>query len=191
MNLSAYTRTIKDILTLNRKYVIPRFQREYSWEKTEHDMFWDDILTQIKIVNHELKTSDYFIGAVVLVGDDSKDIEFQVVDGQQRLTTITIIFSVLTQILKDIDTPLSQSCYSYVEGKDGDYKPFFKLENESPKPFLQRRIQNFDKELDYKPHTDEERKLLEAYDYYFEYLKEENLRYDLKESSKNTSAESI
>ena len=53
MNLSAYTRTIKDILTLNRKYVIPRFQREYSWEKPEHDIFWDDILTQIKIVDQE------------------------------------------------------------------------------------------------------------------------------------------
>ena len=186
MNLFAYPRTIKDILTLNRKYIIPRFQREYSWEKPEHDVFWDDIVTQIKIADHELKTSDYFIGALVLVGDDSKDIEFLVVDGQQRLTTITIIFSVLTQILKDIDNPLSQSCYSYVEGKDGDFRPFFKLENENPKPFLQRRIQNFDKELDYTPKTEEERKLLEAYDYYYKCLKEDNLRYDFKEDNKNS-----
>ncbi|NML20241.1 DUF262 domain-containing protein [Pseudoflavitalea sp. G-6-1-2] len=182
----AYTRTIKDILTLNRKYIIPRFQREFSWEKPEHDMFWDDILSQIYIEQNELKTNDYFIGSIVLVGDDSKDTEFLVVDGQQRLTTITVIFSALTQILKEIDEPLSKSCYSYVEGKDGDYRPFFKLENESPKPFLQRRIQNFDKELDYIPETEEEQKLLLTYDYYIRRLKEENLRFDFKETSKNT-----
>lgn len=178
MNLSAYPRTIKDILTLNRKYVIPRFQREYSWTKLELNTFWDDIIHQINITKSVLGTNDYFIGALVLVGDDSKDEIFNVVDGQQRLTTITILFSALTQILKDIDDGLSKSCYSYVEGKDGDFKPFFKLENENPKPFLQRRIQNIEKEADYSPNTEEEDNLLFAYDFFFKKLKDDNLRAD-------------
>lgn len=187
MNLYAYPRTIKDILTLNRKYIIPRFQREYSWGKVELNSFWNDILHQIKFENAELVTNDYFIGALVLVGDDSKDTDFLVVDGQQRLTTITILFSALTQILKSIDDDLSQSCYSYVEGKDGDFKPFFKLENENPKPFLQRRIQNINKEEEYKPITEEEQNLMSSYDFFFKKLKEEILRQEFKNLSINVT----
>jgi uncharacterized protein with ParB-like and HNH nuclease domain len=188
MNLYAYPRTIKDILTLNRKYIIPRFQREYSWTKLELNTFWNDILNQIKVEKSELVTNDYFIGALVLVGDDSKDTDFQVVDGQQRLTTITILFSALTQILKIIDNDLSQSCYSYVEGKDGDFKPFFKLENENPKPFLQRRIQNLNKEEEYKPVTEEEQNLLFSYDFFFKKFKEENLRIEFNNLSINVKS---
>lgn len=185
MNLSAYPRTIRDILTLNRKYIIPRFQREYSWTKRELNAFWQDILRQIKLSDFDLTTQDYFIGALVLVGDDSKDIYFQVVDGQQRLTTITIFFSALAQVLKDIDRDLSQSCYSYVEGKDGNFKSFFKLENENPKPFLQRRIQNIDKEEEYQPNTSEEKNLLVAYDFFIKKLKEDNLKIEFANNSLN------
>jgi len=175
MNLSAYPRTIKDILTLNRKYIIPRFQREYSWEKEELLTFWNDIIKQITIDKSALGTTDYFIGALVLIGDDSNDVEFDVVDGQQRLTTITILFSVLTHLLKEIDENLSKSCYSYVEGKDGDFNPFFKLENENPKPFLQRRIQNYEVESEYTPDTEEEENLLYAYNFFHKKLTETNL----------------
>ncbi len=166
MNLSAYTRTIKDILTLSRKYIIPRYQREYSWEKIELEEFWNDIVGQLQFVESKITATDYFIGSLVLVGDDSKDTSFLVVDGQQRLTTITILLSVLTEISKKVDTNFSNSCYTYVEGKDDDYKPYFKLENENPKPFLQRRIQNIEKESDRKPTSHEEEKLLFAYDFF-------------------------
>lgn len=174
MNLSAYPRTIKDILTLNRKYIIPRYQREYSWEKTELEEFWKDLNEQIKVIEGKLIAQDYFIGSLVLVGEDSKDQEFLVVDGQQRLTTITILLSALTEISKSIDPNFSASCYSYVEGKDDDYKPFFKLENENPKPFLQRRIQNVVKE-NYQPNSEEENKLLYAYDFFFKNLSEKEI----------------
>lgn len=185
MNLHAYPRTIRDILTLNRKYIIPRFQREYSWTKLELNMFWNDILKQLSIEKSELLSADYFIGAIVLVGDDSTDTEFLLVDGQQRLTTITIAFSALAETLKDIDNPLSQSCYSYVEGKDEEYKPYFRLENENPKPFLQRRIQNFEKEVDQKPQTEEEINLMYAYDFFLKKIKEESLRSELSDLSLN------
>ncbi|MFA9189507.1 DUF262 domain-containing HNH endonuclease family protein [Flavobacterium sp. FBOR7N2.3] len=174
MNLSAYPRTIKDILTLNRKYIIPRYQREYSWEKTELEEFWKDLNSQIKIIDGKLIAQDYFIGSLVLVGEDSKDQEFLVVDGQQRLTTITILLSALTEISKNIEQNFSSSCYSYVEGKDDDYKPFFKLENENPKPFLQRRIQNIEKE-NYQPNSEEENKLLYSYEFFYKNLSDKEI----------------
>lgn len=171
MEIHAYTRSIKDILTLNRKYIIPRFQREYSWEKAELKEFLDDTLSQINRDDDGLTNSDYFIGSIVLVGNETKDVNFNVVDGQQRLTTITIFFSVLTQLFKDLsEDDLMDSCYSYIEGKDDDNKPYFKLVNESPKPFLQHRIQNKTIDDAFEAHTDEEKKLLNAYNYFYSSL---------------------
>lgn len=189
MDLQAYTRNIKDILTLNRKYIIPRFQREYAWEKEELKEFFRDLIKHIEIENNALKASDYFIGSLVLVGNDNGGFTFDVVDGQQRLTTITVVFSVLTQILKELgEESLVDSCYMYIEGKDDDNKPFFKLENESPKPFLQHRIQNKDIETAYEPMTDEEKKLMYAYDYFYQSLNFRHLKKSFIEYDKDISS---
>ncbi len=168
MDLKAYTKTVRDILTLNNKYIIPRFQREYSWEKSELDDFLQDTILQIKKGDeNQLIVSDYFIGSIVLIGNE-KDTSFQVVDGQQRLTTITIMFSVLTQIFKELSQPdLVESCHTFIEGKDEDHKPFFKLENDNPKPFLQHRIQSKTIDASYEPQTDEEKKLIFAYSFFY------------------------
>ena len=177
MELKAYTKSIKDILTLNNKYIIPRFQREYSWEKPELKEFFDDTIEQIFIDSeNNPKTTDYFIGSLVLIGNE-KDPNFLVVDGQQRLTTITILFSVLTQLYKKIGkSDLADSCYMFIEGKNDDNKPYFKLHNENPKPFLQHRIQNKEIDCTYKDDSEEEKKLLFAFNYYYNLLEENNLR---------------
>jgi uncharacterized protein with ParB-like and HNH nuclease domain len=74
--------------------IAPRFQREYSWTKEQVKELWDDIVTNITINDDEISHEEYFIGALVLVGDDKSSM-LQIVDGQQRLTTITILLSVL------------------------------------------------------------------------------------------------
>ena len=43
MEFNAQPRTVRDALDLKRKYIIPRFQREYSWEVEELDTLWDDL----------------------------------------------------------------------------------------------------------------------------------------------------
>lgn len=104
MDLTATPKSIDDTFRLHRKYVIPRFQREYSWELDELSEMYDDLIDNIVYSNDELKTSDYFIGSLVLVGDDddTSKIERLVVDGQQRLMTFTIAFSVLSQKFLEI-----------------------------------------------------------------------------------------
>lgn len=170
MNLRAYSRSIKDILTLQRKYIIPRYQREYSWEIEQVEEFWKDITEQFDYKTEEYTTRDYFIGSFVLVGDDEKDTEFMIVDGQQRLTTITILLSVLTHIGESFDKDFANSCYVYIEGKDSDYKDFFKLENESPKPFFQKAIQFKQPQpiTNLNDLTTDEYKLLKAYKFFEE-----------------------
>ena len=172
VNLLAYPRSFKDILSLQKKYIIPRYQREYSWEKEQLSVFWEDILEQINYENGKFFTKDYFLGSLVLVGDESAT-EFLVVDGQQRLTTITILLSALAEIGaklgKDLNNQdyqnFSKSCYEYIEGRDGDYREFFKLINETPKPFFQNAIQHIDKK-DIKPESEEEKRLLDAYKFF-------------------------
>jgi hypothetical protein len=169
MKFIANSRIIRTILEAERKYIIPRYQREYSWESEQLEEFWDDITNQISFSqNNEYEVKEYFIGSLVMVGDDEQGTDFYVVDGQQRLTTITIILSVLTQIGKELkDEAFAKSCYRYIEGKDTDYKEFFKLKNETPKPFFQNSIQNYELDRGLKPTSEEERRLLSAYEYFY------------------------
>lgn len=176
MELQAYPKTIKDILDINKKYIIPRFQREFSWEKNEIQEFLTDTYSQISFNEDKTYTNnDYFIGSIVLIGKD-KDNEFLVVDGQQRITTITIIFSVLTQIFKSLNNnDLVQSCFSYIEGRDDDSQRFLKLQNESPMPFFQQRIQNIEINTSLIPISDEEKRLFDAYNYVYAEFQENKL----------------
>ncbi|KFX55320.1 DUF262 domain-containing protein [Clostridium botulinum] len=176
MNLQAYTRNVRDILDLNRKYIIPRFQREYAWEEAELSTLWEDIFANMNKEKSAIKENPYFIGSLVLVGDDSKDSEFEVVDGQQRLTTITILLSAISEMLRiQGDEKASNATYKYIEGTDDDDNSFFKLVNENPKPFLQCRIQAKEKDKDYKASTEEEKKLLYAYNFFIRKLDKNNL----------------
>lgn len=144
MDLTAAPKSIDDTLRLQRKYVIPRFQREYSWESDELSEMYEDLIDNIVYKNGGLRTTDYFIGSLVLVGDDddTSNIERLVVDGQQRLMTFTIAFSVLSQKFLEIgETKLSEKTHLNVMGEDNDGNIYAKVVNENPKPFFQTRIQ--------------------------------------------------
>jgi hypothetical protein len=68
---------------------VPTNQRSYAWEKDEVKYFWMDILAAMDDPHAE----DYFIGSLVLAKTDGDHLE--VVDGQQRLATTTIIISAI------------------------------------------------------------------------------------------------
>ncbi|MFJ7375478.1 DUF262 domain-containing protein [Lysinibacillus capsici] len=158
MKIHAYDRTIAQIFSQNVKYIIPRFQREYSWGIEEVREFWEDVLGNIE--EDTLKNKEYFIGSLVLV--EENEYTYHVVDGQQRLTTITLFFSALIEAFKEFDKGLAEGLYNFVEGKDLNAKAYFKLINENPKPFLQKSIQNIEKET-IKPTSTEEKKIENAY----------------------------
>jgi uncharacterized protein with ParB-like and HNH nuclease domain len=82
--------TIEDIfLKPNGFYVIPDYQRQYSWEDEQIEQLFDDVHDAM-----QSKTESYFLGPIILISTDPKK-EFEIVDGQQRLTTLVILFSVL------------------------------------------------------------------------------------------------
>lgn len=164
MELHAYTRTISELLSVNRKYVVPRFQREYSWAREQINELWYDVISNIKPnTKNAYVNNEYFIGSLVLVGDETGR-EMQIVDGQQRLTTLTIFLSVLCECFISIDQRgLAEALFeNYIEGRDDEGRKFFKLINETPKPFFQKNIQHIDK-AEEQPQSQEERNLLAAY----------------------------
>lgn len=173
MELNAVTRSVGDIFSVNKKYLVPRFQREYSWTKDEVDEFWDDIIQQITIVKKKPKNDEYFIGCIVLVGEDSKQ-DYLIVDGQQRLTTLTVLLRAIVERLKELgDETAAIALYkNVIEGTDNDGNEYFKLVNESPKPYFQNELQAYTKEGLKEAETEEEKLLLATYNGFQKKLKD-------------------
>ena len=73
-------------------YEIPPFQRDYSWQKEHVEDFWNDAWDSINDDN-----TNYYFGPIVLV-KTKDDLIFKVVDGQQRITTLSILISVIRDI---------------------------------------------------------------------------------------------
>ncbi|MGH1581087.1 GmrSD restriction endonuclease domain-containing protein [Helicobacter pylori] len=82
----------------NNQFVIPIYQRLYSWKKEQCEQLWDDI---IKIGGND-KMNGHFIGSILYVRvDDTHSSPLLIIDGQQRLTTITLLFIALRDHLND------------------------------------------------------------------------------------------
>ncbi len=79
-----------------KRLIIPMFQRPYSWRLEQIDEFFNDIIPLLS--NPNLK---HFLGLVVLVKDNQEGI-YEIIDGQQRLTTISITLSILRDKLDDL-----------------------------------------------------------------------------------------
>lgn len=128
----------QDIRTLlsSGYYKIPRFQRPYSWERDNIQEFWDDIIRDSPL--------DYFIGSMVVFKSGNQT--YGLVDGQQRLTTITILLCVLRNILDDYGFKDSaKGIHGLIERRNIDNKPEFILTPESSYPFFQDHIQKWGK----------------------------------------------
>ncbi|MFP6136351.1 DUF262 domain-containing protein [Helicobacter pylori] len=114
-----------------KQFVIPIYQRVYSWEKEHCEQLWDDI---IKTGGND-QIEGHFIGSIVFVHDGiytTNYNELLIIDGQQRLTTITLLFIALRNYLNDEDELLEkfsrqkiQNRYLINSDEKGDKK--FKL----------------------------------------------------------------
>lgn len=84
------------------QFSIPIFQRMYSWQKEECQQLWDDIIR----TGSNSQIQSHFIGSIVYIGGVAKVIDpepFMVIDGQQRLTTITLLLEALAREIESRD----------------------------------------------------------------------------------------
>tara|TARA_B100000676_G_scaffold55429_1_gene54541 strand:+ start:1366 stop:3153 length:1788 start_codon:yes stop_codon:yes gene_type:complete len=90
---------MEDILKYNAEYMIPLYQRDYSWKHDDHvEEFWIDLKNHYE---QKLRTP-YFFGTFMLVNEKETDENYTVVDGQQRLTTTIMLLTAFRDYFKQI-----------------------------------------------------------------------------------------
>ena len=99
--MKASDANLQDILQSANQYVIPVFQRFYSWQKDDWKRLWDSLL-ELREPEHDKK--GHFMGSLVFVPEPSlpnKVPAFQVIDGQQRLTTLSLLLCALRDVARE------------------------------------------------------------------------------------------
>ncbi|OYE06617.1 DUF262 domain-containing protein [Nostoc sp. 'Peltigera membranacea cyanobiont' 232] len=135
MKIEANDKEVQDIFALGY-FKIPRFQRPYSWTDEEVINFWDDVV--IRDYEH------YFIGSMVVYQTEKP--YYGIVDGQQRLTTITLMLAAIRNAFLDYgDENLAKGVHQYIEKANIDNIPEYVLNSETSFPYLQGYIQSFNK----------------------------------------------
>jgi len=170
MNVEARSQLISQLLKKGQ-FIIPDYQREYDWTDENLEDFINDIQADTD--------NNYFIGHMVCEGDYSST-EFKVIDGQQRITTITIILCVLRDVFisKGLVNLANGLHENYIFSKDTDYNEYVILDNQMPYPILQSYVQSKpeDKNTSTKPQKSGERKIISAYNKFldiFNHMNEE------------------
>lgn len=96
-DVSAQSITLSTLLGGDHRFEVPDYQRQYSWEIEQLQRFWKDIQ------NLDQQSESHFLGSILLIKRDTgfgeRDI-YEVVDGQQRLATVSILFAVIRERLE-------------------------------------------------------------------------------------------
>lgn len=133
MKIEANDKEIQDIFSLGY-FQIPRFQRPYSWERDEVENFWNDVVSE--------STENYFIGSMVVY--QSKKPYFGIVDGQQRLTTITLMLAAVRNAFSALhEENLAKGVHKYIEKPNIENSDEFVIHAETSFPYLQDHIQSY------------------------------------------------
>jgi len=109
------------------QFIVPVYQRLYSWKRKQCEQLWDDI---IKIASDESKT--HFLGSIVYLKKThniSMISEYHVIDGQQRLTTLSILLLAIYEKLKEnpVEGITSEQLKNYYLINKDEPEKYFKL----------------------------------------------------------------
>lgn len=94
--LATSTPNLKSLLGNGRTYRVPPFQRDYSWKEEHWEDLWLDLLD---LTNG--RTTQHYMGSLVLMQEDHPE-RFTIIDGQQRIATLSIIILVVIARLKEL-----------------------------------------------------------------------------------------
>lgn len=114
MAFTTETRTINDIFQRSVEYSIPRYQRNYVWKEVN----WRELLVDIRFSmnNGDDIPWSHFLGTIVLSKlNNEKGIDrYEIIDGQQRLTTIYILIIALYSRLMELDEEHAKNRGKYI-----------------------------------------------------------------------------
>lgn len=119
------------ILNSDRKFVVPSYQRYYSWEESNHEELWrtvEDILNRLKGASDgddlpaaadqpDVELNESYFGPIYIAEstrqtEDSTEEIFEVIDGQQRLATVFLILNEIRKQVKEIEKDLREKKFT-------------------------------------------------------------------------------
>ena len=88
--LSPELKSIEQLFAGGARFSVPRYQRSFAWTADETEELWEDLFGAVQ------RSGEYFLGTIVLQRKDSEAQE--IIDGQQRLACITMLFSAIRNV---------------------------------------------------------------------------------------------
>lgn len=177
--LDTRTTSFGDLIGNGKIYRVPTFQRDYSWSEEN----WEDLWQDVKAL-HTDPDSSHYMGALVLQSSDSSDKEFTIIDGQQRLATLSIIaIAVIEKIQKLVDREeeaefnqerqeiLKRTYLSDRDPRSLRYSSKLLL-NESNNDFYQSNLINLRRPINIRSLTKSNQLLWQAFQYFSSHLEE-------------------
>lgn len=110
-------------------YILPHFQREYAWEKKDWVTLLNDVLGIYQVYSEDAPP-EHFMGTLVVINDKTARgviPVFRLVDGQQRLTTISLMLCALGRLVKESHPALNKKIRRLLLNEDEEGDLYFKL----------------------------------------------------------------
>ena len=99
--MKATEKPILEFLRGPKQFCIPIFQRRYSWKEKDCEQLWEDVLA----AGEDKKMKWHFLGSIVYLEPELQNMgsvpKFPVIDGQQRLTTLSLLLLALSKVIED------------------------------------------------------------------------------------------
>jgi len=161
-------KSIEQLFAGDARFSVPKYQRSFTWGPDEVEELWEDLVAAMQ------RQGEYFLGTIVLHRKEAEPQE--IIDGQQRLACITMIFSAIRNVyLASRDTRAEQIELSFLGSKDfardAILTPKLVLNKINNETFVQHILESHDLQVvndAIRPKTlhASNRLLLEAYKYY-------------------------
>ncbi len=175
--LDTRTTSFGDLISNGKIYRVPPFQRDYSWTVENWEDLWQDIL-----MLHNNVSISHYMGAIVLQRSGTTDQSFTIIDGQQRLATLSIIAVAVIKMLqqlveKDIEPQANQERQeilkrTYLGDRDPRSLRYSSklILNEKNNDFYQSNLVNLRKPLNIRSLSKSNQLLWQAFEYFFTQL---------------------
>ena len=159
-----------------KQFFVPIFQRRYSWEEKNCQQLWDDVLR----VGKDNQIKHHFLGSIVYMEQELQTIgtipRYLVIDGQQRLTTLSLLLSALSRAIKEEDNEIGitskklSNYYLFNDQEEGALR-YKQLLTQSDAETLIHLLENRDLSL-----TNVSPLLVESYEFFEKKIKEVDLK---------------
>lgn len=166
--INANKQKLQDFFQGNLQFEIPFFQRAYVWSEDNWNIFWDHLVGEVEAYENGVQ-SEHFIGTIITKQKENKNLSeniVELIDGQQRLTTITVFLKALADTSMGELPNLRESIESLLWFKDSySNKHYRMIHSRIDKPNFHQIM-----EMPDKLENEENSSIINAYKYFIKKL---------------------